>query len=95
MSRWKKEMRYSQPSDWVFPSGRLEGKQPRVANMLVEDYLRPVAMKAGILSSYRNDEGNWLRTIHGEKSLVQERVRAGLKHAKSKGKTSRTSPKVS
>lgn len=25
--------------------------------MLVEDYLRPAAMKAGILSSYRNDEG--------------------------------------
>ena len=51
MSRWKKETRYSQPSDWVFPSVRLEGKQPRVANMLVEDYLRPAAMKAGILSS--------------------------------------------
>ena len=25
--------------------------------MLVEDYLRPAAMKAGILSSYRNDQG--------------------------------------
>jgi integrase len=25
--------------------------------MLVEDYLRPAAMKAGVLSSYRNDEG--------------------------------------
>jgi integrase len=57
MSRWKKETRYSQPSDWVFPSVRLKGKQPRVANMLVEDHLRPAAMKAGILSSYRNDEG--------------------------------------
>ena len=39
------------------PSVRLKGKQPRVANMLVEDYLRPAAMKAGILSSYRNNEG--------------------------------------
>jgi integrase len=27
----------------------LTGKQPRVANMLVEDYLRPAAVKAGVL----------------------------------------------
>ena len=57
MFRWNRQTPHSQPSDWVFPSFRLKGKQPRVANMLVEDYLRPAAMKAGILSSYRNDEG--------------------------------------
>ena len=57
MFRWNRQTPYSQPIDWVFPSFRLKGKQPRVANMLVEDYLRPAAMKAGILSSYRNDEG--------------------------------------
>ncbi len=57
MFRWKRRTPYSQPSDWVFPSFRLKGKQPRMANMLVEDYLRPAAMKAGILSSYRNDKG--------------------------------------
>ena len=57
MFPWKQETAYAEPSDWVFPSLRLKGKQPRVANMLVEDYLRPAAMKAGILSSYRNDEG--------------------------------------
>ena len=44
-------------ADWVFPSFRLKGRQPRVANMLVEDYLRPAAVKAGILSSHRDDEG--------------------------------------
>jgi len=59
MSRWKKETRYSQPSDWVFPSVRLDGKQPRVANNLVQDCLRPAAMKEDVLSSYRNDESNW------------------------------------
>src|SRR5262245_6417265 len=36
------------PAGWVFPSVRLDGKQPRVANMLVEDYLRPAAVKAGV-----------------------------------------------
>jgi integrase len=36
---------------------RLNGKQPRVANMLVEDHLRLAAVKAGILSAHRDAEG--------------------------------------
>jgi integrase len=57
MIRWKKKTKYSKPVDWVFPSQRLKGEQPRVANMLVDDYLRPAAAKAGILSSHRNEQG--------------------------------------
>jgi integrase len=57
MLLWKQKTAYSQSCDWVFPSFRLEGKQPRVANMLVEDHLRPAAVKAGILSSHRNLRG--------------------------------------
>jgi integrase len=57
MLLWKQKTPYSQPGDWVFPSLRLKGKQPRVANMLVEDYLRPAAVKAGGLSSHRDDHG--------------------------------------
>jgi integrase len=54
---WKQNTMYSQPGDWVFPSIRLNGKQPRVANMLVEDHLRPAAVKAGILSSHSDKNG--------------------------------------
>jgi integrase len=57
MFRWKRKTPYSQPGDWVFPSFKLKGQQPRVANMLVEDYLRPAAVKVGILSSHRDDKG--------------------------------------
>ena len=57
MLLWKQKTPYSQSCDWVFPSSRLEGKQPRVANMLVEDHLRPAAVKAGILSSHKNLQG--------------------------------------
>jgi integrase len=57
MLRWKHKTLYSQPGDWVFPSFRLQGKQPRVANMLVEDHLRPAAVKAGVLSSHRDVRG--------------------------------------
>lgn len=54
---WKQKTPYAEPADWVFPSFRLNGKQPRVANMLVEDHLRPAAAKAGILSSHRDEHG--------------------------------------
>ena len=47
--QWQEQTPYGQPNDWVFASTRLKGKQPRVANMLVEDYLRPAAVKAGAL----------------------------------------------
>ena len=57
MFRWKLKTPYSQLGDWVFPSFKLKGSQPRVANMLVEDYLRPAAVKVGILSSHRDDKG--------------------------------------
>ncbi len=57
MLRWKQKTLYSHPDDWVFPSFRLGGKQPRVANMLVEDHLGPAAVKAGVLSSRRDSRG--------------------------------------
>jgi len=46
---WQQQTPYGQPTDWMFASTRLKGKQPRVANMLVEDYLRPAAVKVGVL----------------------------------------------
>jgi integrase len=57
MLLWKQKTSYSQLGHWVFPSNRLNGKQPRVANMLVEDHLRPAALKAGLLSSHRDNHG--------------------------------------
>ena len=57
MFSWKQHTPYSCPDDWVFASFKLKGQQPRVGNMLVEDYLRPAAVKAGILSSHRDENG--------------------------------------
>jgi integrase len=46
---WQEQTPYAQATDWVFASTRLKGKQPRVANMLVEDHLRPAAVKVGVM----------------------------------------------
>lgn len=57
MEDWKRETPYAQPEDWVFASTRKKGKQPRTANVMVENYIRPAAAKVGILSSHRDDKG--------------------------------------
>jgi integrase len=46
---WHRETAYGGSQDWMFPSTKLKGTQPRVANMLVEDYLRPAAVAAGVI----------------------------------------------
>lgn len=47
--QWQAETMYSQPGDWVFASNRLRGKKPRVANMIVEDFLRPAAVRSKVM----------------------------------------------
>ena len=50
---WRKETLYPSDNDFVFPSLRLKGKKPPVANMLVADYLRVAARKAGVVAPPR------------------------------------------
>jgi integrase len=40
---------YADDDDFVFPSEKLDGKQPRSDSMLVEDYLRAAAIAAGVI----------------------------------------------
>lgn len=49
MEAWHNATPYAKEADWVFPSFKLKGRKPRVANMLVEDHLRPAAIAAGVL----------------------------------------------
>ena len=51
MHTWRNQTPYPQPQNWVFPSLKLDGRKPRAANMLVEDYLRPAAVKAGVIAA--------------------------------------------
>jgi len=49
LKAWRQETMYAGDDDFVFPSMKLRGSQPRSASMLVEDYLRPAAVRAGVL----------------------------------------------
>ena len=49
LAAWKRESMYAADNDYVFPSIKLGGKKPRTATMLVQDYIRPAAIRAGVL----------------------------------------------
>jgi integrase len=49
LKEWQRETLYAAPKDWVFASNKEKGRIPRAGNMLVSDYLRPAAIKAGVL----------------------------------------------
>ena len=46
---WRDKTPYSKDTDFVFPSVRLKGKRPLSASIMVQKYLRPAAVKAGII----------------------------------------------
>lgn len=61
---WRKESLYHRDSDWVFASTRSKGRTPRSAGVAGQDYLRPAAVKAGvILEGYKGRFG-WHNLRH-------------------------------
>jgi integrase len=87
---WHRETPYSLPTDWLFPSTKLKGVQPREGSQIVKDYLRPAAVKLGILSATDNSRFGLHNLRH---SLATAMVAAGedvktvqgiLRHAHSK-----------
>jgi integrase len=49
LKSWRQQTAYSRPSDWIFASSRLKGRQPRTASILAADHLRPAAITAGVV----------------------------------------------
>lgn len=49
LAAWREKTTYAEDDDFVFPSEKLSGEQPRSASQLVEDYIRPAAIAAGVI----------------------------------------------
>jgi integrase len=49
LEAWRQGTTYAEDDDLVFPSEKLNGEQPRSASQLVEDYIRPAAIAAGVI----------------------------------------------
>jgi len=50
LDAWRQEALYGADEDFMFPSYKLRGKQPRLGSMIDQDYLRPAAIRAGIIT---------------------------------------------
>jgi integrase len=48
LKTWRMECDYSQPSDYLFASADMDGKQPMWPNSAMEDHIRPAAIRAEI-----------------------------------------------
>ena len=49
LQAWRQETPYSKDADFLFPSLKLHGRQPRLGSMIVQDYIRPAAIAAGVI----------------------------------------------
>jgi integrase len=50
MKTWHTATLYGKATDYVFASYKLSGLKPRTGSMIVEDYLRPAAIKAKVIT---------------------------------------------
>ena len=48
---WRERTMYAKDKNYVFPSFRLKGKKPLSASIMVQKYLRPAAVKAGVIKA--------------------------------------------
>jgi hypothetical protein len=67
MLRWRVETPYAGESDWVFASFKLCGKQPREGNMIGANYLRPAAVRAGVLAKGDKRRFGWHNFHHSRR----------------------------
>jgi integrase len=59
---------------WVFASHRLKGAQPREGNLMAADYLRPAAVRAGVIKTDYKGRFGWHNFRH---SLASHLVTSG------------------
>jgi len=87
---WREKTPYASDNDFVFPSTRLKGKKPLSASILVQKYLRPAAVKAGVIEdgqkvrfgfhNFRHSLASALVKMKVDPKTVQEFLRAGAHH---------------
>jgi integrase len=61
---WRRESLYFKDSDWVFASIKAKGRIPRTASICAQDYLRPAAEKAGVISEGYKGRFGWHNLRH-------------------------------
>jgi integrase len=85
---WHEETLYGKNEDWVFPSLQKKGRIPRSASVAAQDYLRPAAVKAGVIPADYTGRFGWhnlrhsLATFFGANDINLPVIQSMLRHAK-------------
>jgi len=85
---WRRESLYHRESDWVFASARSKGKTPRSAGVAGQDYLRPAAVKTGVIPKDYKGRFGWhnlrhsLATFFAANEVNLPVIQSILRHAK-------------
>ncbi len=85
---WRRESCYSKDTDWVFASRKGKGKIPRSASIAAQDYLRPAAVKAGVIPDGYKGRFGWhnlrhsLATFFAANEVNLPVIQSILRHAK-------------
>jgi integrase len=88
LQAWRRESRYSRDSDWVFASNNTKGKTPRSAGVAGQDYLRPAAVKAGVIPPGYCGRFGWHNLRHSLATFLADQevslaiIQKTLRHAK-------------
>jgi integrase len=88
LSVWRQESVYSGDDEWVFASTRSKGKTPRSAGVAGQDYLRPAAVKAGVIPAGYRGRFGWhnlrhsLATFFAANDVNLPVIQSMLRHAR-------------
>ena len=77
---WREKSVYNAPSDWVFASPLMKGKQPLWPDSMLKDHIQPVAKRVGITKpvgwhTFRHTFSTLLRANREDVKVVQELLR--------------------
>jgi integrase len=88
LQNWRRQTVYGRDSDWIFASKRAKGKKPRSAGVAVQDYLRPAAVKAGVIDANYRGRFGWhnlrhsLATFLADNDVSLSVIQGMLRHSK-------------
>lgn len=86
LQEWRNATPFSKDSDWVFASYREKGRVPRAASTCGKKYLRPAAVKAGVIRHDDNSRFGWhnlrhsLATFFGSNDVHPSMIQRMLRH---------------
>jgi integrase len=89
LAAWRRDTCYGQDDDWMFASRKAKGKFPRTPSIAAQDYLRPVAVKAGVIPTGYRGRFGWhnlrhsLATFLGAEDVNLQVIQSILRHTRS------------